>query len=109
MNNCCEGVQLNIQISQDGGAKDLRRRDKFCFGFFHSSLTNVTVKELLKSVRIWKSYHKIKVDPFHLGHGVRVGIIRRSSYQSATYEATSVRSVNDYRTVLIWQVGSNDF
>jgi len=45
-------VQLNIQISQDNAATDLRRGGGLHNTFFCNSLQNATVKELLKLVYI---------------------------------------------------------
>jgi len=52
--------KLRIQVSQGSAAIDLRRGGRFDPNFIRSRFENSTVKELLKSVYICKSYYKNK-------------------------------------------------
>jgi len=51
-------VQLNIQISQDNAATELRRGGTLYKSFFRSSWQKATVKGFLKSVHICQSHKK---------------------------------------------------
>jgi len=48
-------MRKNIQVSQGSAATYLRRGDRFYSNFFCSSSQSATMKELLKSVKVWQS------------------------------------------------------
>jgi len=78
----CERLTTDIQVSQGSAATDLRWGENFNKLLFHNSFLDIAVKKLRKSVNICQSYRKNKRGTFFMAHGVL-----QRQYQTTNYKS----------------------